>query len=494
MNQGSPASVYDNPSKWSHEDIADLKKQLDREYDLNDLRPENLAAAIFISTGFMGGDSDLGTVIRQRLLSYTVSHAVRTSAWYAETYGPDFSSGPIGIPEFESLPLMDKTALIDHGSEFWCQAGDLAFCSYTSGTTTKPVVVARSAQEQAYISNFFTSMLGFSKWDKRPQRVVLDSATWTHGQQIRVPGTGFSLPVSFASSPGYEVALDLLQRKFPLFGELRHIDTISGGLIALLALTVFLEDRNLRQLSEPIGALHSTSHYVTEKCRRFLEEFWNCDLVDHFSFTEIFTTATQCQHCHTYHFDFMSYPEVIDIKSGKAKRLGRGKLAVTGLFPFSQMTPLIRYCTGDLVEVREVSCPTDSVGYVFLGRRESAVDLSDYDRPGEFLSGAEIYDIIDALPELYRPNMRGPLPRSVLNLKGMPNFRLRNSAKCIELQLELNTELANDQKRLTGLNDQILNQLQCGNPTINSLLAEGDFKLSFHSPGSLDLGLQKFIL
>lgn len=94
---------------------------------------------------------------------------------------------------------------------------------------------------------------------------------------------------------------------------------------------------------EPGGSISSV--------RARISELWGARVFDHWGMTEIGPLATECEDdpdCLTVN-ESACIPEIIDPQTGEPSTTGKGELVITNLGRIG--SPLIRYRTGDLVEV-----------------------------------------------------------------------------------------------------------------------------------------------
>lgn len=107
-----------------------------------------------------------------------------------------------------------------------------------------------------------------------------------------------------------------------------------------------------------IRALCLAGEMLTEKRRKRIEALWNAEVYDYFGSTETSNISVSCregkQHCSEDYF-----LEVVDLKDGVTPiETGKGLLLVTQLN--NEAFPLIRYHTGDIVEIHKSDCPCKS--------------------------------------------------------------------------------------------------------------------------------------
>jgi hypothetical protein len=155
-----------------------------------------------------------------------------------------------------------------------------------------------------------------------------------------------------------------------------------------------------------------------------MEETWRAPVIDRFSMSEIFGGATQDPFVEWWHFDPWVHAEVIGTSSGRPIMEGIGMLVLTAFCPFQEAQPLIRYLTGDLVEVTYgLSSSVGEIAIRPLGRAKYGVPLPGSDE--WILTPAAILESIDVIPEiarmpLFRDSAQVCDPFSI----GLPKYQL----------------------------------------------------------------------
>lgn len=466
----------------------DILNELPRRFELSHLSIDYLQPLFSAYSSMPGSLSRLGRAVSDRLLDFTVVQAIRQTEFYAELYKGLNTDEPIWREQLSSLPVVERNDVEQAGDAIHSRLANYAFSSYTSGTTSsKPLMIDRSAQEQRYLAQFHMRMNQSQKIEPGEMPLVLRLATLYHGRQLQTPVQAYTFPVSLSSSEGYLQAAMLLQRSFKIDGAERRISVMAGGLVALQFLTVYLASRGLAHLAEQIIRIQSTSHYVTDYARRWLSNFWDCRIDDAYSLTELNVSATHCSMCGLYHFNQFGIAEAVEWGTNRPLLEGRGKLLLTGLYPFTQMMPLIRYSPEDLVEVKQVECAAGTTGFRFLGRSKSGLNLSRELGAGSFVSGAEVYEILDPVTDVNRPVAIGKMPQSVLGVGGMPIFKLsRDENEDPRLSVELRYAPELFPERVAELKQLLRAGLMKIYPPLRELLEKEMFTINFHGPGSFE--------
>lgn len=135
-----------------------------------------------------------------------------------------------------------------------------------------------------------------------------------------------------------------------------HPDILFGSPTRVYRLTQQTkEQHNLDRLGVKI--LFLSSEYVPKAMRERLQDIWGCEVYQYYGMTEMgFVGGVEC-HAHIgYHLSELDLLlEVVDPETGESVKEGQGELVFTTLR--REAMPLIRYRTGDLVELITEGCP-----------------------------------------------------------------------------------------------------------------------------------------
>jgi hypothetical protein len=143
------------------------------------------------------------------------------------------------------------------------------------------------------------------------------------------------------------------------------------------------------------------AQYLTRRARQLFERAFRCRVLDRFGMSEVFGGASESAQCGWYHFDPCVIPEVVLASSRQPITEGIGVLLLTSLFPFQEAQPMVRYHTGDLVEVTHTrSSRPGELAIRPLGRARYGVPSVE---PDEWLLvPAQVYEVVDAAPQIRR--------------------------------------------------------------------------------------------
>jgi hypothetical protein len=253
-----------------------------------------------------------------------------------------------------------------------------------------------------------------------------------------------------------------------------------------MPLTAYLAAEGHHDLAGQIKLIQTSAQYQTAYSRSWVSKFWDCPVEDRYSLTEIFFGAGLCKECNFYHFDPFGIAEAVSLGTHKPITSGRGKLLLSGLYPFTQMTPLIRYAPGDLVEVHSTDCRPGTVGFRLLGRIAGSLGLEPEQGEGAFLAGGEVYEVLDSLVDVNRHDFPASYPKSCNGVGGKPFFRLmRDKDRRATIAVELRYTPAMFPDRLQELQAIIRNGLSERCPPASELFKKGLLVVELLSPGTL---------
>lgn len=149
-----------------------------------------------------------------------------------------------------------------------------------------------------------------------------------------------------------------------------------------------------RSFAPDLRMIVASGEPLSEARRRRIAELWGCDVTVSYGNSECGSNlAGECPQGRLHLWADRYLPEVLDPATGQTSAQGRGRLVLTTLF--RQAMPLVRYDTGDAVELSYEPCPC---GWALprvrvLGRWDQGVRLGD-----RTLFVAEIEEAVHSLP------------------------------------------------------------------------------------------------
>jgi hypothetical protein len=319
------------------------------------------------------------------LLEATLEQVVRDVPFYRRRFGKR--------RELASLPFLTKAEAIAHQRELISGAPAGFVGTVSSGTHHAEgdlLRVPQSPAEREAIARLFAQTYR----NVKPEGWVLEVQAAHHG-------------VSEGSSPGrLLMPWTYTRQALRLFEQLvskkqpdgRRVTSVVIGSGALMPLTAWFLSRGIEPSKFGLRAIGTTSFRLSPHWKALVSDAWGCVVRDNFSLSELPAPALECDDCGFHHW--LPPPmvtEVVDPFTRKPIRSGVGVLVVTTLAPYVTSMPLIRYWTGDLVELGGPRCIAP--GFRPLGRLDQAIATR---RDGLLVSPLDVSDFLEGRPEVAR--------------------------------------------------------------------------------------------
>jgi len=183
-----------------------------------------------------------------------------------------------------------------------------------------------------------------------------------------------------------------------VLGLLRDLDvTVAAALPTeplLWAAAAGMLGEDPRAFAPALRMLIATGEPLSGARRRRIAELWGCDVTVSYGNSECGSNlAGECPEGNLHLWADRYLPEILDPATGRTSTAGRGRLVLTTLF--REAMPLVRYDTGDAVELAYDGCPC---GWALprirvLGRWEHAVEAG-----GRRVFVSEVEEAVYALP------------------------------------------------------------------------------------------------
>ncbi len=350
--------------------------------------------------------------LRDHLLPKTLEHAVRNSPFYAEHLGEQWRE-VTSVADLSRLPILEKSMAVEHQEAMRCGEAPEDFGAVSSGTTrvgSRLFRVERSPDELDAL-DAFRRMLAEAQptpegVQPEPPPRVLHVLTPNHGLPSSPPAIG-TQRLAWSSSRNI---VEMIAQALSEERDGRPITVMRISISALKQVNLSLLEAGDDFSRFHLDAIGTNAALVTSRWRQLIESLWGCRLFDNYSLSEFVTPATECDACGWYHFgEPPLVVELVDPLTGTpmpdapdAEGPCIGHLLLTGLYPYVQRTPLIRYATGDLIERGPYCEPADDVGFRFRGRLRHSLLRARDGATEILLLPPVIEDAIDALPEVAR--------------------------------------------------------------------------------------------
>ena len=426
---------------------------------------------------------------RELLLPNTLRHAVTRVPGYASLYrglDVDFDSVE-GLPR---LPLTSKAIFKADAAAFRDPTVPAVAIQHTGGTTGQPLILQRGRAELGYIRDFFHQVVHDAE-DAEDAPLCITALGNFHGDPTPVP------------YPGRVFALDVNDLYWDLDALFSRPGSIIGGTVEAAVLvglesqiriiTCRLIESGFDFSRSVVRAVHTTGDLMTPRLCRFYEATWRCPVSSRYSMSEMFGGASVCRRCNYRHFNPEVIGEVVDARSNVPIDRGHGVLVVTCLYPFLEKQPLIRYRTGDLVEVGPRDCEIDELAFVLKGREFSSV-FDDSPGPAEpLLCSGTIYSILDDYPDVASSEFQHVFKslKGVSDPTGLGHLKFATTwlpeASDLRLDVELRYLPYMYKERSRSVCDEIRQRLVNASPRLASRIEDGLlFAVRAVHPGQLN--------
>lgn len=446
-----------------------------------------------MQVSFIMDKLDNTTHIRNSLLKKTLEHSIQFSSFHRKRISPLVKKID-NISDLNILPCMSKADLKEDFQTILTENSFPYRVGMSSGTTLtdKNDFSTNTYQNIDEIQQYESLKLNLSKYiNKEIIPIGIRILSPMHGRTIEpsLPGI-FDFPLMMPFH--YNQIVHYLKKHFKFKGYSNRVEIIIGSIRSLKHLSALLHKNN----PELIGTLQLKGVYcysdvLTKRWEYILSHSFNCEINNIYGVSEVpGSTSNICKYCNLFHVQPIVIPEVIHIDNDKDTiHQGYGELVLTPLYPYSQMTPLIRYRTGDLVEIAQTCNLAQDLTFKPIGR----VSYSIFHTDGALLLPSfYLYEILDDTVEINRSPSLG-LERFQLGpIIGAPIYDMqitKNECTIFNLDIELNfapflfpdvaNRVANELKvKIIEYNEFSKKSYKNGSYIIN---------LNLHSPGSLNL-------
>jgi phenylacetate-coenzyme A ligase PaaK-like adenylate-forming protein len=433
-------------------------------------------------------------VLRNELIHETVRKARADSLYYRSLYsGSGIDADQVqSVLDLRKLPIVTKASLRAAGRAALCKPDEtrVSHVQNTTGTTDEQFFVYRSLAETRFIEEFYSGLNAAEQIQGRPAPIMLQLQFPNHGMSTSVPTNIFVIPFTVDDDHLVEHALLLMRKEFDMVGVQRRVSILSGSQTGIRLLTSYTLEQQIDCARDfHVKLVHVQGRYLTSRWRRLLEGTWGAVVSDKYSLAEVFGGASWCSRCDGYHFDPNVVPEIVDFTGAETLERGTGVLVLTSLFPFVQLQPMIRYWTADLFTLDPDAC--DQPRFEFRGRINHA--LFDPDDPRELLlSGVDVSEVLDAMPEIARTARFRDVTRvgfaqatGRLLVRGFCNRA--NGSHHLLLKVEVNVPLWLFPDRRHSLSEATTEALIGRSKSLSTFISSGRGTLSveFVKPGTL---------
>ncbi len=354
----------------------------------------------------MTADTSAGTAapdsaahrLRSDLLRDTIEWCRSSSDFYRERFA---DAGEVtGLADLGRLPVLSRQDIVDNHERLRCDQETPVAIQHTTGTTGAFLQVYRGPAEQNFVWQFHAGQIQATPSPaSRPMHLVLSNAY--HGALTPVPTRAYVMSVGVHDRAQATQARQVLDTAYDLAGVDSRVTVVSGTERMVKALTAYLIDDGFDFAASPVRRVDLFGGHVTPHRQAMLAATWGASVHNHYSLTEVYGGASEMWAGGPWIFEPHVIAEAVHSRTHEPVGVGEvGVLVLTSLYPFTQQMPLVRYLTGDLVEV--VAPPEDPAGIQvrYLGRvpRSIVDDSGDTVRP-LLLSGL-LYEVVESLSDV----------------------------------------------------------------------------------------------
>jgi phenylacetate-coenzyme A ligase PaaK-like adenylate-forming protein len=413
-------------------------------------------------------------LVRRYLLPLTVRHAVCNCHYYQNKIGDDLAKKVSSLSDIRSIPILFKETFAGQEEQISCIKEFPDYLVHTSGTTSKQISVPIYLEEIEAYRDLVFKQLNF------PSPLPLTLSILDSWNTIKVY-LNFLPAIHVHINTRIEKIVGLLQKKYNCPNNVdSRITIIQGNLLSIRRLTMNLLNHGYDPSKFGIKLVISAGWLISKHSWKFLENVWGASLVDRYGVAEVHGDAKYCQGCKWYHFDFTVIPEVVHPLTLLPIKEGVGALLLTGLYPFNQAQPMIRYWTGDLVEVKSKLCELNEPSYIFKGRTSTTIYYVDGEKIYYLLFPTDVAQILDEFPDIARDET------------GFLRFKVQADFKISPFQVKLLIELCYHPKlypsNVFEIKERIFENLTKTNSTLLRFIENRiiDFHVELFGPGKLD--------
>lgn len=417
----------------------------------------------------------------------TLANAVR-APYYRRVFG-DRWKRVHSIDDLARLPILEKMTAIRHQRELVVGRAPAGFGIASSGTTRReidlPPLNVLTTPEELDASERIAEEIEAARERRRgPRRRERDPYPgWTlvviavtHGLPPADPGPDeLFVPWMYDRNSLYMLET-VLSRRQP---DGRRVTAMRLSVGALKCFLAWMLERGKDPAQLGVKLIGTNSFRLSPFWRELTERKFGAQVFDNYSLSEFATPATECKACGWLHFGWppIAY-EVLDLSSAKRIDKGVGRLVLTGLYPFVQKMPLIRYDTGDVIELGPRCSATGARGVRFLGRVRRGLVIKDGRRGLFVLAPTVVQDVLEAFPETERSTH--PLI-TLGHVKsrdiGLPRWTIERDRREVRVDFEVRFDPHIFEARAQALAREVERSIQKGDPQLRSLVRRGRLRL-----------------
>ncbi|RJG51630.1 phenylacetate--CoA ligase family protein [Motilimonas pumila] len=250
----------------------------------------------------------------------------------------------VDVDDVNSFPIIHKSLVSELGSAFNNESHKgVVVNGSTSGTTGSPLKIKQSmdsvVREQAFVSRHL-NWAGYKPGDKR---------AWIRGDiivplsQKKGPYWRYSWFENMIMLSSYHMKKEVLQDYLDAMVDYQ-VDIIQANPSSIIMLAKYLEVNNDFYQGKLKSIITSSESFSPED-KRLVEERFKCTVFDWYGLFERVAAIGSCEYGNYHILTDYSHVELIEHENGKHE--------IVGTNFNNNLTPLIRYKTGDFVSLSE---------------------------------------------------------------------------------------------------------------------------------------------
>jgi phenylacetate-coenzyme A ligase PaaK-like adenylate-forming protein len=425
-------------------------------------------------------------------LNETLARAASLSPYYRDAFrGLDLT---MRSPEdLRRLPVLTRQTLVTRAFDMLIEGCVPVTVSMTGGTTSaadgksRSVITFHDEQE----ARARRAMLDEHYGKLNPRPLFLNLVNLGHGYDTSVPLEG-AFQMALERPFQLEAILELLRHEFAFPGFTRRIRAIVGAVRLLKALTLLCVQREIDTAEFRIDLISTSSQHLTSRWRGLLTDYWGAKVDETYGLSEVpGLHGRRCVACGRFHFAPQAVVEILALDGDEPADKGVGRVVGTCLHPLASMQPIIRYDTGDVIEITGECATAGTFGFEFLGRIRDLVILPDVGRPRVVLSPVSVNEILDATPGIACEQFGFARGLDLRHGTGFQRWGLRHDEQKRELTLDIELAWSPWEYRRAaaelagGIREQVLADAAGLQEAVTA--GEISFVVELHEPGTTDL-------
>jgi phenylacetate-coenzyme A ligase PaaK-like adenylate-forming protein len=361
-------------------------------------------------------------------LQQTIQFAVKTIPYYRDR-AARYSKPVNTTQDLENFPFVEPESFVSDPRSFCSSSQWPDSISFSSATTGS---IGRS---RWHLKTEKEAQSGYGQRATNASGITLVIHPFDQGAPLQIEEKPNTIYLPFFVPWHYELILNTLESGWSSPMGRLHVSHILAFSPALRILTTWLAEQDKDPATFGVKEVAGYGSIQPPVWRRRLKTRWHAHYTDLYGLSEVKAIADTCPICDNCHFLYPVIPEVVDSASRQLVKQGVGVLVLTELMPFAQLQLLIRYWTGDLVEIMS-PCMLSSFGFKFRGRLADSVILTPSNgRATKIAIGSlQTGEICSEFPDI--AVTRIPWASSFEDV-GAPRFFLSGSNNTVSIVVEL---------------------------------------------------------